>query len=351
MLLGFFSRVSTAVTGACALYFHGASNLANVDPHRVQQYLGHAEEVLGAPALDFKNFTEKFLIKYEPWGPHHHVTALTFLTCLLALTPCGGAISFDLWWSGRCAKPSTCLWALPLLKLHFSTIYFFSFLDKLDTRWLRGDRVEQVLLNSYFRSDLVDEIAAEPWSPWLWRAVTAAVLVMEGSAALVLFAPRTFARVLLVPLILLHAGMYVSLPVNTFSATMAVGFLLALEPESVRQAFALGAIGEDVGREDTLTEDNSSSSIGFETSSVRYALEYAYALTCFACNYGCSLAFYPCYALGAAGAGRGGRGSKKKSTAAYSVVSTFDPETSDLTPPSPRQSMEIGRTWLSIRGT
>ena len=96
MLLGFFSRVSTAVTGACALYFHGASNLANVDPHRVQQYLGHAEEVLGAPALDFKNFTEKFLIKYEPWGPHHHVTALTFLTCLLALTPCGGAISFDL---------------------------------------------------------------------------------------------------------------------------------------------------------------------------------------------------------------------------------------------------------------
>ena len=169
---------------------------------------------------------------HEPWG-HHHVSALCFLPCLLAATPCGGALSVDAYLSASASQTAT-QWALPLVRLHFSAIYFWSLLDKLDTRWLSGDRMEQIALGGHLRSEWLDGLTGTAGAGQLWRLVTYATIALEGVATLSFFSER-LARAALVPMLVLHAVMYVVVSVYTFSCTMFVGCLLAADPEAVAQ--------------------------------------------------------------------------------------------------------------------
>jgi hypothetical protein len=122
------------------------------------------------------------------------------------------------------------VWAQLLIAVQLSAVYFWGAVDKCTAGWLRGDKFEAQLLQFIFDSD-PPELAG-------WRALL--VLASVGTVALefALAVGLWFARARrwLIPAgVGLHVFIYVTLPVEVFSALSVLLYLAYLDPDEVHR--------------------------------------------------------------------------------------------------------------------
>ncbi len=181
-----------------------------------------------------------FQLGREPWT-HHHIYLLAVAALLIALTPCGRSYSLDRYLAviraGRTGLPPPAergnLWGLRLIVVQLSVLYFFSAFDKSNYAFLSGARIEQIFLWYYAGSDY----PAIPGLAWLATIVSLAVVALEYCLAFGLPFRRT-RRYLVVPGLAFHAIIYLSLPVYTFSATMALLYLAYFDADAIDKIIA-----------------------------------------------------------------------------------------------------------------
>lgn len=174
----------------------------------------------------------------EPWI-HHHIWALFSNVCLLALTPCGESFSVDRWRANRAAFAANRaptpevgdLWATRLIALQVTAIYAYAVVDKLSPAFLSGERLQMIGLYFYGGS------VAPSWPLWPLgtQAAAWAVVVVEAILAVGLWVPRLRAPTIALGLAL-HAVIYTTLPVATFTVTMWALYLAFLDPGAVHRA-------------------------------------------------------------------------------------------------------------------
>lgn len=197
MLVGYQSRVASAVSGVIALGFVG----------------------LNPPGRN--------------WS-HHHTYILAFATLLVALTPCDRSLSVDRWLAQRAADRRNEPWpeergnlfGLRLIVFQLATMYFWTAIDKLKVNFMKGDRLEHYLVAFYTPAGL-------PKIPGLHALMAASAtltVALELWLAFGLFFART-RRISIVLGLLLHGLFFVFLPVSTYSVTMAALYLAALDAD------------------------------------------------------------------------------------------------------------------------
>jgi hypothetical protein len=175
----------------------------------------------------------------DPGLSHHHTAVLTFATCLLALTPCGGSLSVDRWLAVRRARLAGFppppergdLWAVKLLCLLVSTIYLGAALSKSNAGWLSGDRFEMLAAHFYLGTTFTDHQLLEVGL----QLLSIYVVALEWCLAFGLWSRRA-RRWLLPQGLLMHWSFYILLPITTFSLTMVLLYLAFLAPEAVHRA-------------------------------------------------------------------------------------------------------------------
>ncbi|MDX8462979.1 HTTM domain-containing protein [Mesorhizobium humile] len=174
-----------------------------------------------------------FELGREPWT-HHHTYLLTVAALLIALTPCDRSYSLDRYLAvmraERAGLPPPAergnLWGLRLIVVQLSVLYFFAAFDKSNYAFLSGARIEQIFLWFYAGSDYPAGLA------WPATMVSVAVVALEYCLALGL--PfRATRRYLVLPGLAFHAIIYLTLPVYTFSATMALLYLAYFDADAV----------------------------------------------------------------------------------------------------------------------
>lgn len=169
----------------------------------------------------------------EPWT-HHHIYLLAVAALLIALTPCGRSYSLDRYLAvmraERTGLPPPAergnLWGLRLIVVQLSVLYFFTAFDKSNHAFLSGARIEQIFLWYYAGSDYPAGLA------WPATIVSVAVVGLEYCLAFGLPFRRT-RRYLVLPGLAFHAIIYVTLPVYTFSATVALLYLAYFDANAV----------------------------------------------------------------------------------------------------------------------
>ena len=179
-----------------------------------------------------------FQLGREPWT-HHHTYLLAVAALLIALTPCGRSYSLDRYLGVMRAERMGVappaergnLWGLRLIVVQLSVLYFFTALDKTSYAFLSGARLEAIFLWYYAGSDYPAGLA------WLATIVSLAVVVLEYGLAFGL--PfRATRRYLVLPGLAFHAIIYLTLPVYTFSATMALLYLAYFDADAVGKVIA-----------------------------------------------------------------------------------------------------------------
>jgi hypothetical protein len=175
-----------------------------------------------------------FALGREPWT-HHHTYLLSFATLLCALTPCDRSYSVDRWLALRRAERAGeppppergNLWALRLIAIQLSVIYFYAALSKTTLGFLSGARMEHYFLFYLFGEKLPNSRLFH-----LVMQLTAwATVLLEY--ALVFMPLAKVRRYLAIPGLLFHGVLYVLLPVETYTATMAVLYLAYFDPDAV----------------------------------------------------------------------------------------------------------------------
>ncbi|RUX34398.1 hypothetical protein EOA23_02285 [Mesorhizobium sp. M2A.F.Ca.ET.042.01.1.1] len=178
-----------------------------------------------------------FELGREPWT-HHHAYLLAVAALLIALTPCDRSYSLDRYLAvvraERAGVPLPVergnLWGLRLIVVQLSALYFFAAFDKSNYAFLSGARLEQIFLWFYAGSDYPSGLA------WL-AIVSFGVVALEYCLAFGL--PfRATRRYLVLPGLAFHAIIYVTLPVYTFSATMALLYLAYFDADAVDKVIA-----------------------------------------------------------------------------------------------------------------
>lgn len=170
---------------------------------------------------------------------HHHVYLLLAAVLCAAVCPCGRSYSLDRWRAvtaaeraGATSPPERGLvWAQTLIAVQLSAVYFWGAVDKLNPGWLRGEKFEAQLLQFLFGSDPPDFPG--------WRALLIAMslgtVALELALAVGLWFRR--ARRWLIPAgVALHVFIYLTLPVNVFSALSLVLYLAYFDPDDVHAA-------------------------------------------------------------------------------------------------------------------
>jgi hypothetical protein len=172
---------------------------------------------------------------------HHHVYLLWVTLAVMALTPCGGSYSVDRWLAVRRAERAGAapppeagpLWAVRLILFQVSMVYLWGAYDKTSLMFLSGMRLEQIAMNFYFGSDAPLGRSFQV----AMQAGAVATVLLEYALAVGLWSRRW--RRWLVPVgLAFHAVIYWTVPVATFSATMAVLYLLFLDPDAVHRTIA-----------------------------------------------------------------------------------------------------------------
>ena len=172
----------------------------------------------------------------EPWT-HHHTTFLAVVTLVLAFTPCGRSFSVDRWLAIRRAERAGTpwprewgnLWAVRLVSLQLSAIYFWGAVDKTRMAFLGGDRVEQPLMYLYFGSDHPGQ-----WFHLAAIAFAWSTILLEYALTVGLWIPRV--RLPLMALGLsFHAGLYYFLPVTVFSISSMAAYIAYFHPAQVHR--------------------------------------------------------------------------------------------------------------------
>jgi len=203
MVVGFFSRLSCFVAGLVTL--------------TMVFYFGYIAGV-------------------ESWT-HHHTTFLAVVTFVLAFTPSGKSFSLDRVLAIRKAEARGDVWpdefgnvwALRLVGLQLSAIYFWGAIDKCRMAYLGGDRVEQPFMYLYFGSDY----------PGDWFHICAVVLAVSSVLLELFLTFGLWIRRMMLPLmvlgILFHAGIYYLLPVTVFSVASVAAYLAYMPPDEVHR--------------------------------------------------------------------------------------------------------------------
>lgn len=171
-----------------------------------------------------------------PWT-HHHTYLQAFATLLLACTPCGRSYSVDRWLTVREAEREGTapppergnLYGLRLIALQLSVVYVFAAIDKTTLAFLSGDRLEHILALYYIGSDYPYGI---PGFHSAMMLVAIATVALEYALGFGMLHPRLRRR-LVIPGLLLHGSFYVLLPVQTYTATVAVLYLAYFDADAV----------------------------------------------------------------------------------------------------------------------
>jgi len=165
----------------------------------------------------------------EAWA-HHHTTLLALSVAMCALTPCGHSYSYDRWLAVRRSDvPPTeraPLWGMRLIGFHVSVVYFWTAWDKTFWGFLSGERMEMAFHTLYLGSDF----AEFPGFGEALMVISIMTVTLEYALAFLLWVPRwqwwTF------PVgFALHAIIYITLPVATFTVTMYALYLAYLDPD------------------------------------------------------------------------------------------------------------------------
>jgi len=165
------------------------------------------------------------------WGGNpnlasHHVFAQGLLCCLIALTPCGRSFSVDHLRTGLPERAQT--WGQTLIKLQVTVLYLGAIYEKSYLGWLDGSRLQHVAMQVYFGADL-------PQGAWFWWATAGGAIgtwVIELALALLIWVPRARVPALLLGFVF-HGLVYLFTPVATFTVTMFVFLLSALDGDEV----------------------------------------------------------------------------------------------------------------------
>ena len=164
---------------------------------------------------------------------HHHISLLLIAVALLSLTGCGRSLSVDRWRALRAghAPPERApRWGMWLVALQVSAVYLWGAIDKLSVGFLSGERIQHHLAWHYFGSDVPTGV----WFTLGCQALALATVALELALAVGLW--FSAARRWLLPAgVLFHAGLYLTLPVATFTVTMFVLYLAFLDPAAVHR--------------------------------------------------------------------------------------------------------------------
>jgi hypothetical protein len=208
MLIGWFSRASTAWTGATLFVMYHGYGLYWED---------------------------------QPWN-EHNVYMLTVAVCLMALTPCGRSYSMDRYLSVRAGEELEergPLWGTRLLGLLPATSYFWSATDKSSAAFLSGERMEAIFMHNLLGSDY----PSFPGFHELVVLISIGTVVLEFVLPFVLWVYRW--QKVFIPLgLMVHALFYVLIPVKTFSVLMFVLYIAYLHPESVHRVLGMAGAGD-----------------------------------------------------------------------------------------------------------
>ena len=204
MLVGFWSRTSTLLAGATALWLMFGIGVGQ----------GH-----------------------EPWV-HHHVFLLALSTSLLAFTSCGGSYSLDRWLTIRAASargepppPETGdLWGLRFIGLLVSNVYFWGAYDKTSWVFLGGYRLHHTFGYLFLGSDWPES----PVTANVMAVLAVATVVIEYALAFGLWFRRLQPVGFAIGFVL-HAIFFLALPVSTFSATILLLYLAYLDADAVHR--------------------------------------------------------------------------------------------------------------------
>lgn len=171
----------------------------------------------------------------DPWAWNGGDTTLRIEALILALSPCGAALSLDqarstgTFWSAQ-QRPQ---WAVRLLQLQMSLIYLASALSKINGEaWPHGTAVSYALR-------LQDLILLSPphWvsnNALLMNSATWATLVIELSLGLLVWNRRLRPWVLAVG-VTMHTIIMITIAVGFFSLAMFVLYLAFISPETVQR--------------------------------------------------------------------------------------------------------------------
>ena len=203
MVIGFFSRLSCFVAGLVTLtmvFYYG------------------------------------YIVGFESWS-HHHTTFLAVVTFVLAFTPSGQSFSLDRVLAIRKAEKQGLswptefgnVWALRLIGLQLSAIYFWGAIDKCRLAYLGGDRIEQPFMYLYFGSDYPGD-----WFHFFAIGLAVSTVTLEYFLAFGLWVRRVMFPLMILG-VLFHIGIYYLLPVTVFSVASVAAYLAYMPPDEVHR--------------------------------------------------------------------------------------------------------------------
>lgn len=200
MLVGFWSRLSTAVLGGTLGFIYYGYGM----------WLGHG---------DFA---------------HHHIYMLFVPTLLLSLSPCGASFSVDRWLAVRRSRTQSERppaergdnWVLWLIGFQMVMSYLFGAWDKTHLGFLSGDRMEHHYAQLFYGSDLPDIVGFHAF-----MMTIAVVTVVWEYALVVLLWVRKWLWWVIPANMLFHGIIQFTLPVVTFTPTMWALMLVFIDPD------------------------------------------------------------------------------------------------------------------------
>jgi len=204
--VGFYSRCSCAIVGVCVVVYYYYSGV----------YLGDSDIT------------------------HHHVYLLMVTTLLLSLTPCGSSFSLDRYSAIKKALETGTpvapergfLWASFLIGFQLSMVYFWGAYHKTELSYLSGLRLQQLFMHYYMGADF------PPFPGFVPLMFLGALLSLatEYCLAIGLWFKKT--QRYLIPIgIAFHLIIYWTLPVQTFSITTILIYLVFMDPDVVHDFF------------------------------------------------------------------------------------------------------------------
>lgn len=174
------------------------------------------------------------LERRNPWMFNSGDALIRIEALLLALSPCGAALSLDQrrrgesFWSAR-TRPN---WPIRLLQVQFSIVYLAAVQMKLSGQpWLNGTAVSYVLR--------IEDMKRIPLPQWLvtnaiaMNAATWTVLAIELALAILVWFPRWRPWVLVAGIVM-HLTIDLTIAIGIFSYAMFVLYLAWLAPETVK---------------------------------------------------------------------------------------------------------------------
>ncbi len=169
-----------------------------------------------------------------PWGFNSGDALIRIEALLIAISPCGSALSLDQrrttgsFWSAQ-TRPN---WPIRLVQVQLSLIYLAAVQAKLSgASWMQGTAVSYVLR--------IDDMQRVPLPNWLvtnalaMNAATWGTLAVELAVGVLVWVPRCRPWVLSAG-ILMHLMIDIHLQIGIFSYAMFVMYLAWVSPETVR---------------------------------------------------------------------------------------------------------------------